>query len=117
MAWIILSIWGVFALLPIIYFASIALRPRNEIIAPVPIYFPTLTTETWLKIWTEWPIGLYFYNSIPSYPWKCSFLNFGMSSTKPERWTILWQLEQSTAKSLIGFMATLLPLSEARGLR
>ncbi len=62
--WIILTIWGAFALLPIIYFASIALRPRNEIIAPVPIYFPTLTTETWTKIWTEWPIGLYFYNSI-----------------------------------------------------
>ncbi len=62
--WIVLTIWGVFALLPILYFASIALRPRNEIIAPVPIYFPTLTTETWLKIWTEWPIGLYFYNSI-----------------------------------------------------
>jgi multiple sugar transport system permease protein len=62
--WIVLTIWGIFALLPIIYFASIALRPRNEIIAPVPIYFPTLTTETWTKIWTEWPIGLYFYNSI-----------------------------------------------------
>jgi multiple sugar transport system permease protein len=62
--WIVLSIWGIFALLPIVYFASIALRPRNEIIAPVPIYFPTLTTETWQKIWTEWPIGLYFYNSI-----------------------------------------------------
>jgi multiple sugar transport system permease protein len=62
--WIALTIWGVFALLPIIYFASIALRPRNEIIAPEPIYFPTLTTETWTKIWTEWPIGLYFYNSI-----------------------------------------------------
>jgi multiple sugar transport system permease protein len=62
--WIVLTIWGTFALLPIIYFASIALRPRNEIIAPVPIYFPTLTTETWTKIWTEWPIGLYFYNSI-----------------------------------------------------
>jgi multiple sugar transport system permease protein len=62
--WIVLTIWGVIALLPIIYFASIALRPRNEIIAPVPIYFPTITTETWFKIWTEWPIGLYFYNSI-----------------------------------------------------
>jgi multiple sugar transport system permease protein len=62
--WIVLTIWGIFALLPIIYFASIALRPRNEIIAPVPIYFPTLTTETWTKIWTEWPIGLYFYNSM-----------------------------------------------------
>jgi multiple sugar transport system permease protein len=62
--WMVLTLWGAFALLPIIYFASIALRPRNEIIAPVPIYFPTLTTETWFKIWTEWPIGLYFYNSI-----------------------------------------------------
>jgi multiple sugar transport system permease protein len=62
--WIVLAIWGLFALLPIIYFASIALRPRNEIIAPQPIYFPTLTTETWTKIWTEWPIGLYFYNSV-----------------------------------------------------
>jgi multiple sugar transport system permease protein len=62
--WIVLTIWGAFALLPIIYFASIALRPRNEIIAPEPIYFPTLTMETWAKIWSEWPIGLYFYNSI-----------------------------------------------------
>jgi multiple sugar transport system permease protein len=62
--WIVLTLWGLFALVPIIYFASIALRPRNEIIAPSPIYFPTLTTETWAKIWTEWPIGLYFFNSI-----------------------------------------------------
>jgi multiple sugar transport system permease protein len=62
--WIVLTIWSAFALLPIIYFASIALRPRNEIIAPVPIYFPTITTETWSKIWAEWPIAQYFYNSI-----------------------------------------------------
>jgi multiple sugar transport system permease protein len=62
--WIVLSIWGLFAILPILYFASIALRPRNEIIAPVPIYFPTITTETWAKIWAEWPIGQYFYNSV-----------------------------------------------------
>jgi multiple sugar transport system permease protein len=62
--WIILTIWGAFALLPILYFASIALRPRNEIIAPQPIYFPTLTIETWQKIWNDWPIGLYFYNSV-----------------------------------------------------
>ena len=62
--WIILAIWGLFAFLPILYFASIALRPRNEIIAPVPIYFPTITVETWAKIWNEWPIALYFYNSI-----------------------------------------------------
>jgi multiple sugar transport system permease protein len=62
--WIVLTIWGIFSFLPILFFASIALRPRNEIIAPVPIYFPTITIETWAKIWDEWPIGLYFYNSI-----------------------------------------------------
>jgi multiple sugar transport system permease protein len=62
--WIVLTLWGAISLLPILYFASIALRPRNEIIAPVPIYFPTLTVETWTKIWAEWPIGLYFWNSL-----------------------------------------------------
>jgi multiple sugar transport system permease protein len=60
----VLWIWGLISFLPILYFASIALRPRNEIIAPSPIYFPTITTETWAKIWAEWPIGLYFRNSI-----------------------------------------------------
>lgn len=60
----ILWAWGLISFLPILYFASIALRPRNEIIAPTPIYFPTITTETWAKIWAEWPIGLYFKNSI-----------------------------------------------------
>jgi multiple sugar transport system permease protein len=62
--WIVLTIWALFALLPIAYFASIAFRPRNEIIAPVPIYFPTITTQTWAKIWAEWPIASYFYNSM-----------------------------------------------------
>jgi multiple sugar transport system permease protein len=61
---VVLWIWGAVCLLPIIYFATIALRPRNEIIAPVPIYFPTISTETWAKIWAEWPIGTYFMNSM-----------------------------------------------------
>ena len=61
---IILSIWGLFCLLPIVFFATIALRPRNEIIAPSPIYFPTISIETWAKIWAEWPIGTYFMNSV-----------------------------------------------------
>lgn len=60
----VLWVWGLICLLPILYFASIALRPRNEIIAPEPIYFPTISIETWAKIWAEWPIGLYFKNSI-----------------------------------------------------
>jgi multiple sugar transport system permease protein len=60
----ILWAWAAICLLPIIFFATIALRPRNEIIAPQPIYFPTISTETWAKIWAEWPIGTYFMNSM-----------------------------------------------------
>ena len=37
---IILLVWGLFCLLPIIFFATIALRPRNEIIAPQPDLLP-----------------------------------------------------------------------------
>ena len=61
---LVLWVWGAICLLPIIYFASIALRPRNEIIAPYPIYFPTITMETWAKIFADWPIMSYFKNSI-----------------------------------------------------
>jgi multiple sugar transport system permease protein len=60
----LLWLWGAICVLPIIYFMSIALRPRNEIIAPSPIYFPTLSIETWAKIFAEWPIMNYFKNSI-----------------------------------------------------
>jgi multiple sugar transport system permease protein len=61
---IILWVWAAICLLPILYFATIALRPRNEIIAPYPIYFPTISIETWAKIWAEWPIANYFLNSV-----------------------------------------------------
>jgi multiple sugar transport system permease protein len=61
---IILTLWGLICLMPIIFFASIALRPRNEIIAPEPIYFPTLTIETWAKIFEDWPLLNYFKNSL-----------------------------------------------------
>ncbi len=61
---IVLWLWGAICFLPIAYFASIALRPRNEIIAPYPIYFPTISMETWAKIFAEWPIMGYFKNSM-----------------------------------------------------
>ena len=61
---VVLLIWGLICLLPILFFATIALRPRNEIIAPEPIYFPTLTIETWAKIIDEWPLLSYFKNSM-----------------------------------------------------
>ena len=57
--WAILAAWGLFCVLPIVFFATIALRPRNEIIAPEPIYFPTISIETWAKIFAEWPILRY----------------------------------------------------------
>ena len=62
----VLAAWGLFCILPIIFLATIALRPRNEIIAPEPIYIPTFTMETWAKIWAEWPIATYFMNSAVS---------------------------------------------------
>jgi multiple sugar transport system permease protein len=61
---LVLAIWGLICFLPILFFATIALRPRNEIIAPEPIYFPTLTIETWAKIMDEWPLLTYFKNSV-----------------------------------------------------
>ena len=61
---LVLAIWGLLCFLPILFFAKIALRPRNEIIAPQPIYFPTLTIETWAKILEEWPLLAYFKNSV-----------------------------------------------------
>ncbi len=61
---LILWVWAAICLLPIIYFATIALRPRNEIISPSPIYFPTISMETWAKIFAEWPIMSYFKNSM-----------------------------------------------------
>jgi multiple sugar transport system permease protein len=60
----VLWLWAALCLLPIIFFATIALRPRNEIIAPQPIYFPTISMETWAKIFAEWPILSYFKNSM-----------------------------------------------------
>jgi multiple sugar transport system permease protein len=62
--WTILLAWALCCILPILFFATIALRPRNEIIAPQPIYLPTITTETWAKIWAEWPIADYVMNSL-----------------------------------------------------
>lgn len=61
---LILGMWAIVCLWPIFHFATIALRPRVEIITPHPIYWPTFTTETWAKIWAEWPIMKYFFNSL-----------------------------------------------------
>jgi len=61
---LILFAWALVCLLPVIWFLSIGLRPRVEIIAPRLIYFPTLTLDAWSMIWTEWPMIEYLRNSV-----------------------------------------------------
>ena len=60
----ILIVWAIVSIWPIWFFATIALRPRVEIVTPEPIYWPTFTIETWVKIWDEWPMMKYFFNSM-----------------------------------------------------
>jgi len=39
--YLILGAWALFCLVPVLWFLSIGLRPRTEIITPQPIYWPT----------------------------------------------------------------------------
>ena len=48
----------------ILWFLSIGLRPRTEIILPQPLYWPTWTIDAWNMIWSDWPMGYYLRNSI-----------------------------------------------------
>lgn len=60
----ILGGWALFCLVPVLWFLSIGLRPRTEIITPQPIYWPTFTLDAWHMIWEDWPMGAYLRNSI-----------------------------------------------------
>lgn len=40
MRYVILIAWALFCIAPIIWFLSIGLRPRTEIILPRPLYIP-----------------------------------------------------------------------------
>jgi multiple sugar transport system permease protein len=62
--YLVLSSWAVFCLAPILWFLSIGLRPRTEIIAPQPIYLPSFSLDAWNMIWTAWPMGDYLFNSV-----------------------------------------------------
>jgi multiple sugar transport system permease protein len=59
----ILIAWALVCLVPVIWFLSIGLRPRVEIIAPRPIYLPTLSLDAWDMIWNNWPMANYLRNS------------------------------------------------------
>lgn len=62
--YLILGSWAVFCLAPVIWFLSIGLRPRTEIITPEPIYLPTLSLDAWDMIWSDWPMAAYLRNSV-----------------------------------------------------
>ncbi len=64
--YLILGSWAIFCLLPILWFVSIAIRPRVEIITPTPIYFPTFSLEAWKMVWNDWPMLNYLRNSVVS---------------------------------------------------
>ncbi|MEN8685787.1 carbohydrate ABC transporter permease [Marivita sp.] len=60
----ILGAWALFCLAPVIWFLSIGLRPRTEIITPTPIYWPTFSLDAWHMIWEDWPMAQYLRNSV-----------------------------------------------------
>ena len=62
--YLVLGAWAVFCLAPVLWFLSIGLRPRTEIITPEPIYRPTLSLDAWRMIWSDWPMAAYLRNSV-----------------------------------------------------
>ncbi|RMF40724.1 MAG: carbohydrate ABC transporter permease [Alphaproteobacteria bacterium] len=62
--YLILGSWALFCLAPVLWFLSIGLRPRVEIISPQPIYVPHLSLEAWHMIWEDWPMARYLRNSV-----------------------------------------------------
>jgi len=62
--YLVLGAWALFCLAPVLWFLSIGLRPRTEIITPQPIYIPTLSLDAWQMIWEDWPMAKYLRNSV-----------------------------------------------------
>ena len=62
--YLILGTWAVICLAPTLWFLSIGLRPRIEIVTPQPIYWPTLSLEAWHRLWEQWPMAHYLRNSV-----------------------------------------------------
>ena len=59
----ILGSWAACCLLPILWFLTIAFRPRTEIITTQPIYWPTFSLDAWYLLMSDWPIAQYMRNS------------------------------------------------------
>ena len=59
-----LGAWALVCLAPILWFLTIALRPRTEIILPHPLYWPDWSLDAWRLLMNAWPIALYLRNSV-----------------------------------------------------
>lgn len=62
--YLVLGSWALVCLAPILWFATIAFRPRTEIITPSPIYWPTFSLDAWNLLINDWPIIKYLMNSV-----------------------------------------------------
>lgn len=62
--YLILGAWACFCLMPVLWFLTIGLRPRIEIITPQPVYWPTFSLDAWQMIWEDWPMAKYLRNSV-----------------------------------------------------
>ena len=62
--YVVLGAWAAVCLLPIIWFGTIAFRPRTEIIATTPIFWPTFSLDAWYLLMSDWPIAKYLRNSV-----------------------------------------------------
>jgi multiple sugar transport system permease protein len=60
----ILVAWALVCLVPMLWFLSIGLRPRTEIVTRVPIYWPTWSLDAWHVVWRDWPMWSYLRNSV-----------------------------------------------------
>jgi multiple sugar transport system permease protein len=60
----VLCTWALICLLPILWFLTIAFRPRTEVITPVPIFWPTFSLDSWRLLISDWPIAQYLRNSL-----------------------------------------------------
>lgn len=62
--YVVLISWLLVCLLPVLWFLSIGLRPRTEIITPEPVYWPTFSLDAWHMIWRDWPMLNFLRNSV-----------------------------------------------------
>ena len=62
--YLILGSWAVVCLAPTLWFLTIGLRPRVEIVTPQPIYWPTFSLDAWYQLFEQWPMAKFLRNSV-----------------------------------------------------